>query len=147
MGQMHLSDLTDDKAASVTQLKRRAQLDITHPQNTDLPMNQVTRTFIPLHLVIRVEVRKGEQLISTVTPSENLRSVPKTRTAASGSRISPWPRTAEQGRQGLGYVAHVGSAEPRPVAPRSQRAGVFSIMAGASARLAGPHAVTSIDVA
>jgi hypothetical protein len=36
IGQMHLTDLTNDEVAAATQLRRRAQLDIKHPQNTGL---------------------------------------------------------------------------------------------------------------
>ena len=44
IAQMQLTDLTNDDIAAATQLRRRAQLDIKHPQNTGLRMNQVTTT-------------------------------------------------------------------------------------------------------
>jgi sulfur-oxidizing protein SoxY len=53
------------------------QLDIKHPQNTGLQMNQVTMLFIPLRFITRIEVRQGDQVIWTMdggmTLSENPR--------------------------------------------------------------------------
>jgi sulfur-oxidizing protein SoxY len=79
IGQMHLTDLTNDEIAAATQLRRRAQLDIKHPQNTGLEMNQVTMMFIALRFITRMEVRQGDQLVWTMdagmTLSENPRIV------------------------------------------------------------------------
>ena len=79
IGQMHLTDLTNDEIAAATQLRRRAQLDIKHPQNTGLQMNQVTMMFIPLRFIARIELRQGDQLVWTMdggmTLSENPRIV------------------------------------------------------------------------
>jgi sulfur-oxidizing protein SoxY len=77
IGQMQLTDLTNDDIAAATQLRRRAQLDIKHPQNTGLQMNQVTMMFIALRFITRIEVRQGDQVIWTMdggmTLSENPR--------------------------------------------------------------------------
>jgi sulfur-oxidizing protein SoxY len=59
IGQMHLTDLTNDEIAAATQLRRRAQLDIKHPQNTGLQTNQVRMMFIALRFMTRIEVRQG----------------------------------------------------------------------------------------
>jgi sulfur-oxidizing protein SoxY len=75
IGQMHLTDLTNDEIVAATQLRRRAQLDIKHPQNTGLQMNQVTMMFIPLRFISRIEVRQADQRVWTMdggmTLSEN----------------------------------------------------------------------------
>jgi sulfur-oxidizing protein SoxY len=77
IGQMRLTDLTNDESAAATQLRRRAQLDVKHPQNTGLQMNQVTMMFIPLRFITRIEVRQADQVIWTMdggmTLSENPR--------------------------------------------------------------------------
>jgi len=74
---MQLTELTNDDIAAATQLRRRAQLDIKHLQNTGLQMNQVIMMFIPLRFITRIEVRQGDQVIWTmdggVTLSENPR--------------------------------------------------------------------------
>jgi len=70
-------DLTNDDIAAATQLRRRAQLDIKHPQNTGPQMNQVTMMFFPLRFITRIEVRQEDQIIWTMdggmTLSENPR--------------------------------------------------------------------------
>jgi sulfur-oxidizing protein SoxY len=62
---MQQTDLTDDIAAA-TQLRRRAELDTKHPQNTGLHVNQVTMMFIPLRFISRIEVRQGDEVIWTM---------------------------------------------------------------------------------
>jgi sulfur-oxidizing protein SoxY len=79
IGQMHLTDLTNDEIAAASQLRRRVQLDIKHSQNTGLQMNQVIMMFIPLRFMIWIEARPGDQLVWTMdggmTLSENPRIV------------------------------------------------------------------------
>src|SRR5262245_20924039 len=76
MGEMRLADLTEG-AAAATRFRRRAQLDISHPQNTGMQMNQITLIYIPLRFVDRIEVRQGEEKIfemdGSMTLSENPR--------------------------------------------------------------------------
>jgi hypothetical protein len=62
IGQMRLGDLTNNEIAAATQLRRRVQLDIKHPRNTSLRMNQVTMMFIPLRFITRIEVWQGDHL-------------------------------------------------------------------------------------
>jgi sulfur-oxidizing protein SoxY len=76
MGNMRLTDLTgSDGAAGATHFERRAALDIKHPQNTGMQMNQVTMLYIPLRYVSGIEVREGDaklfDLKGSMTLSEN----------------------------------------------------------------------------
>jgi sulfur-oxidizing protein SoxY len=76
MGEMHLADLTgSDKATGATRFRRSAALDIKHPQNTGMQMNQITMLYIPLRYVSAIEVREGDaklfDLDGSMTLSEN----------------------------------------------------------------------------
>jgi sulfur-oxidizing protein SoxY len=76
MGEMRLADLTGaDAGAAASRFRRRVGLDIRHPQNTGLQMNQVTLLYIPLRFISTVEVRQGDAKIfdmeSGMSLSEN----------------------------------------------------------------------------
>jgi sulfur-oxidizing protein SoxY len=76
MGQMRLTDLTgSDGAAEATHFQRRAALDIKHPQNTGMQMNQITMLYIPLRYVSAIKVRDGDEKLfdikGSMTLSEN----------------------------------------------------------------------------
>jgi sulfur-oxidizing protein SoxY len=76
MGEMRLTDLTgSDNAAGATRFWRRVALDIKHPQNTGMQMNQVTMLYIPLRYVSAIEVREGDAKLldikGSMTLSEN----------------------------------------------------------------------------
>jgi sulfur-oxidizing protein SoxY len=76
MGQMQLADVTGgDRAAGITRFRRSAALDIRHPQNTGMQMNQITLLYIPLRYVQTIEVRQGDaklfDLAGSMTMSEN----------------------------------------------------------------------------
>jgi sulfur-oxidizing protein SoxY len=76
MGEMRLTDLTgSDSAAGATRFRRRAALDIKHPQNTGMQMNQITMLYIPLRYVSAIEVREGGtelfDVVGSMTLSEN----------------------------------------------------------------------------
>jgi sulfur-oxidizing protein SoxY len=76
MGQMRLADLTgSDAAAAATRLRRHASLDIRHPQNTGMQMNQITMLYIPLRYLSALEVHEGDaklfDLEGSMTLSEN----------------------------------------------------------------------------
>jgi sulfur-oxidizing protein SoxY len=77
MGQMRLTDLTgSDKAAGSTRFRRQAALDIRHPQNTGMQMNQITMLYIPLRYVNAIEVRQGDDKLFDVTGSMTLSENP-----------------------------------------------------------------------
>jgi sulfur-oxidizing protein SoxY len=77
MGEMHLTDLTgSDRAAGATHFRHRAALDIKHPQNTGLQMNQVTMLYIPLRYVSAIEVREGDAKLFDVKGSMTLSENP-----------------------------------------------------------------------
>jgi len=76
MGQMQVTDLTgSDKAAGATRFRRNASLDIRHPQNTGMQMNQITLLYIPHRYITAIEVRQGDaklfDLEGSMTLSEN----------------------------------------------------------------------------
>ena len=76
MGEMQFTDLTgSDNAVGATRFRRTAQLDIKHPQNTGMQMNQITLLYVPLRFISAVEVRVGGQKLfdmeSGMTLSEN----------------------------------------------------------------------------
>jgi len=77
MGEMHVADLTGrDGAAKATHFWRSAALDIKHPQNTGMQMNQVTMLYIPLRYVDTVEVREGADTLFDLTGSMTLSENP-----------------------------------------------------------------------
>jgi sulfur-oxidizing protein SoxY len=76
MGQMRVTDLTgSDKATGATRFRRSASLDIQHPQNTGMQMNQITLLYIPHRYITAIEVRQGDaklfDLEGSMTLSEN----------------------------------------------------------------------------
>ncbi|MEJ2375532.1 MAG: quinoprotein dehydrogenase-associated SoxYZ-like carrier [Pseudolabrys sp.] len=76
MGRMHLADLSGrDNSANGTRFWRTASLDIKHPQNTGMQMNQVTMLYIPPRYVSAIEVREGDadlfDVEGSMTLSEN----------------------------------------------------------------------------
>jgi sulfur-oxidizing protein SoxY len=76
LGRMQLADLTgSDRAAGATRFRRQAALDIRHPQNTGMQMNQITMLYTPLRYVSTIEVRQGGaklfDLEGSMTLSEN----------------------------------------------------------------------------
>jgi sulfur-oxidizing protein SoxY len=80
MGQMQFTDLTgSDKAAAATRFRRSAQLDIKHPQNTGMQMDQITLLYVPLRFITTLEVsfggRKLFDMESGMTLSEDPRIV------------------------------------------------------------------------
>ena len=77
MGQMRLADLTgDDSAAGATRFRRRVALDIRHPQNTGMQMNQITMLYIPLRYLSALEVRQGDAKLFDVEGSMTLSENP-----------------------------------------------------------------------
>lgn len=77
MGRMHVAGLSGrDSAAKASRLWRSAALDIEHPQNTGMQMNQVTMLYIPLRYVDAVEVREGEEKLFDVKGSMTLSENP-----------------------------------------------------------------------
>ncbi len=76
MGEMHLTDLTADRAAGATLFRRHAALDIKHPQNTGMQMNQITMLYMPLRYVSAIEVREGNAKLFDVKGSMTLSENP-----------------------------------------------------------------------
>jgi len=77
MGEMRLADRTgSDSAAGATRFRRSAALDIKHPQNTGMQMNQITMLYIPLRYVSAIEVREGDAKLFDVEGSMTLSENP-----------------------------------------------------------------------
>ncbi|MDE2579482.1 MAG: quinoprotein dehydrogenase-associated SoxYZ-like carrier [Hyphomicrobiales bacterium] len=58
MGRMRFVDLTKDSAGA-TEVRRHAQMEVLHPQNTGMQMNQVTLLYIPMRYVSRISAQLG----------------------------------------------------------------------------------------
>lgn len=76
MGKMKLAEITQsDATASATQIHRRARLEVKHPNFTGMQMDQVTLLYYPMHIIDRVEVRQGNDLVmemdNGISVSEN----------------------------------------------------------------------------
>ena len=54
----------------------RAQLLISHPNNTGMQMDQLTRHYVPAHFVRRIEVRYGDEPVLTVESDISLSEDP-----------------------------------------------------------------------
>ena len=64
MGKMKLAELTDAAAnANSTQIQRRARLEVKHPNYTGLQMDQVTLLYWPVHIIEKLEVRQGNDVV------------------------------------------------------------------------------------
>jgi sulfur-oxidizing protein SoxY len=68
---------SNDEAAATTRYRRRAQLDIRHPQNTGLQMNQITMLYVPLRFISAIEIRQGEQKLFDLDGSMSLSENPR----------------------------------------------------------------------
>lgn len=78
VGEMRLTDAAgSDAKAGATRFVRRARLDIRHPQNTGMQMNQVTMLYIPLRFISAVEVRQGAAKIFDLDGSMTLSEDPR----------------------------------------------------------------------
>ncbi len=73
MGKMKLAPAPTSVAA--TQIDQRVRLDIRHPNHTGMALDQMTLLYIPLRVVSRLEVRKGDDRVlemdGSITLSEN----------------------------------------------------------------------------
>lgn len=73
MGKMKLAPLPSKVAA--TQIDQRVKLDIRHPNHTGMALDQMTLLYIPLRVVSKLEVKKGQERVfemaGSITLSEN----------------------------------------------------------------------------
>lgn len=63
MGKMKLAELTDAASTNSTQIHRRARLEVKHPNFTGLQMDQVTLLYWPVHIIEKLEVRQGNDVV------------------------------------------------------------------------------------
>lgn len=75
MGKMKLEELADAAAGSATQVHRRARLEVKHPNYTGLQMDQVTLLYWPVHIVEKLEIHQGNDIVmemeNGISVSEN----------------------------------------------------------------------------
>lgn len=62
MGQMALTHPPSAHGAA-TQIRRKAHLDVRHPNHTGMVLDQLTLLYTPLKIVERLEVRQGDQTV------------------------------------------------------------------------------------
>ncbi len=74
MGKMQLAHKTTTK--SVTTLRPKAQLQISHPNHTGMALDQQTLLYIPLRMVSELEVRQGHERVFTMSGSITLSENP-----------------------------------------------------------------------
>lgn len=90
MGQIHLADLTGrNSAVKATRFWRNAALDIKHPQNTGMQMNQVTMLYIPVRYVDTIEVSEGREKLFDVKGSMTLSENPHIEFDYRASGVNP----------------------------------------------------------
>ena len=79
LGTMTLTDISEKAPANAnaTQLKRRARLDIRHPSNSGLQMNQITLLYLPMRAVNAVEVKQGDEPLFEMQGSISLSEDPR----------------------------------------------------------------------
>ena len=80
LGAMTLTDITERNssgAGNATQPRRRARLDIRHPSNSGLQMNQITLLRIPMRAVSAVEVVEGQEPLFQMEGSISLSEDPR----------------------------------------------------------------------
>lgn len=76
MGKMKLTELADAAAAGhSSQVQRRARLEVKHPNYTGLQMDQITLLYYPVHIIEKLEVRQGKDVVmemeNGISVSEN----------------------------------------------------------------------------
>ena len=65
LGQMVVTDVTAPTAGNTTVLNRRARLDVKHPMNTGMQMDQITLLYIPARYMDEVTVSLGDEKLFT----------------------------------------------------------------------------------
>ena len=65
LGEMAMTDATDKPAGNVTVLNRRARLDIRHPMNTGMQMDQITLLYIPARYMSEISVAMDDAPLFT----------------------------------------------------------------------------------
>lgn len=82
LGQMRLRQFTPKPSAGMigeSPVVREAQLMIRHPNYSGLQMDQITRNYVPLHIVRDIEIRQGEDLVLAVEGAISLSENPSVR--------------------------------------------------------------------
>lgn len=63
MGKMKLAEIAGPASANSTQIHRRARLEVKHPNFTGLQMDQVTLLYWPVHIIEKLEIRQGNDIV------------------------------------------------------------------------------------
>ncbi|MEQ1713846.1 MAG: thiosulfate oxidation carrier complex protein SoxZ, partial [Hyphomicrobium sp.] len=73
MGKMKLAPAPT--AVAATQIDQRVRLDIRHPNHSGMALDQMTLLYIPLRVVSKLEVKRGDdrvfEMAGSITLSEN----------------------------------------------------------------------------
>lgn len=77
MGKMQLTDVTAADGGVATQIRRRAQIDIKHPQNTGMQKDQISLLYIPHRFISSITVHQGEDKLFDLTGSMTLSEDPR----------------------------------------------------------------------
>lgn len=67
MGKMKLAEISDPATSKTTHVHRRARLEVKHPNFTGLQMDQITLLYYPVHIIEKMEVRQGKDLVMEMT--------------------------------------------------------------------------------
>lgn len=63
MGKMKLAEIKDPASGNLTPINRRAKLEISHPNFTGLQMDQITLLYYPVHIIEKLEIRQGNDIV------------------------------------------------------------------------------------
>lgn len=77
MGRLTLDPKTTGKPRTMTELRPKARLTLSHPNHTGMVLDQISLLYIPLQMVSDIEVRQGQDLVFTMQGSITLSQDPK----------------------------------------------------------------------
>lgn len=75
MGRMTIAHEPTSK--TMTQLRPKAKLTVSHPNHTGMVLDQITLLYVPLKMMDKVEVRQGKDLVFSMTGSITLAQDPE----------------------------------------------------------------------
>ncbi|MCH9809063.1 MAG: quinoprotein dehydrogenase-associated SoxYZ-like carrier [Alphaproteobacteria bacterium] len=75
MGKMTLAHEAAPK--TMTQLRPKAKLTVSHPNHTGMVLDQITLLYVPLKMMEKVDVRQGDDLVFSMTGSITLSQDPE----------------------------------------------------------------------
>ena len=77
LGRMNFADVTElSRATQATAISHRARLEIQHPNNSGMQMNQITLLYIPARYIESVQIMQGETKVLDMEGSISLAENP-----------------------------------------------------------------------